>query len=81
MTKLDKELDKALLTATHLHNNGISIAICEYCNKPLKKAANDVAAVFNLINNKMEYSHDECWEANNKVGTIEDLERMRDSEK
>jgi hypothetical protein len=63
--KFNHDLETVQDIANNLHNQKSNAVVCIYCGKLLDKK--ESAIVYDITNNVMEYSHEDCWEANNEV--------------
>jgi ribosomal protein S26 len=64
-------MSKADNQANELYKKQGQSVVCVYCGKLMPK--NKAGVVYNIGENRLEYSHDSCFESNEKHGTLEDL--------
>jgi hypothetical protein len=63
--KFNNGLEEAVIKSNKIHSKKSNAVVCIYCGKWLEK--DEAAAVYDIEKTIMEYSHEECWQANNEV--------------
>lgn len=58
-------MDEAAKRANTLYNKKGGTVVCIYCGQLLLKK--EAAVVYDLEKNENEYSHEKCWQKNNRV--------------
>ncbi len=69
--KFDKQLEKARKKAQELYDKKQDTVVCSYCGKLLSKK--EAGCVYDIINKKITFHHEECFDKYEKHGTLEDL--------
>ena len=64
-------LNLITIKANKLFKQSRNVVVCEYCGQPLQKL--NASIVYDMVKNRIEYSHEKCFEQNNHYGNIEDL--------
>lgn len=72
----DRKLDKALERAKELNEEKGDTVVCEYCHQLMPK--NEASVVYNLETDKMEYSHEQCFEENNHIAKEGELPQLKE---
>jgi RNase P subunit RPR2 len=63
--KYFKSMEDLTKKSNELYNKKFQTVVCVYCGQLLPK--NEAAVVFDIEKGENEYSHEECWNANNIV--------------
>jgi hypothetical protein len=63
--KFNDGLEEAQNRANKLHDKKGNAVVCIYCGKLLDKK--EASIVYDISKDVMEYSHEDCWQANNEV--------------
>ena len=69
--KLDSQLNKELQKANSIHKNKYNTVVCKYCGQLLPKQ--EAGAMWDITNQQLYYFHEDCFNKNEKQGTLEDL--------
>ena len=70
--KLNNQLNKELEKANKLYKEKSDTVVCKYCGKLLKKQ--ESGQYYDIPNQELVFFHEECFNENEKIGTLEDLE-------
>lgn len=69
--KFDKGLEKVRKRAQILFDKKQETVVCKYCGKLLLKK--EAGSVYDIEKAELSFFHEECFDKNETVGTLEDL--------